>query len=624
MRKQKLLLCGFITLCICLTTACKGGGSEQEEIKEPVDDTPVVKTVDTEYADLDVSPDYPQILDMSKYTTYYFDSQSGSDMNDGLSESAPMNSLDSLNELIAEIKAEEPVRILIKAGSEYSGTMKVSGFEAAEETPLIIDVYGESDEKRYAKIIGPEKGSCVVVENGNVRISGLETTGENAYRGIYICPVREGAMENVVIAGNYCHDLNFRLSEVSEGLPEVGTAPTVSMIMKICWQEVYSYQNGGIIAETATPEFLGASWFENFWIEDNIVERVARTGIWVFSEWTYRPGCDWGNNHYYSDEVNYYPHHNVVIRNNHISYAGGDGIVMGAVHGGWIEKNTSMYANYLGRAGYANVGIWTHSCKDIVFQYNEAGYTYMDNGSGDGEGFDVDIGCSDILFRYNYSHHNKGGGILLCNKSTWCVLYDENGDYIRDEDGLPTRKRIAPDWKNVTMSNNVFADNAGPVTVMAGYVSDLTFANNTVVIPGGTSNYKIVDSWDLSSTGIVGSGWNFYNNIFISCGGESAKFDFSFCDGYSVDTNVCWGFPEDFEKTLQEELGENMKNLLIQDPGISLEEDSQTGWSAMTAFKPAKEAMLMEAKPLEEMNKFDAEGTEVVDIRYFGAFGTSK
>ena len=61
------------------------------------------------------------------------------------------------------------------------------------------------------------------------------------------------------------------------------------------------------------------------------------------------------------------------------------------------------------------MGMWPISSSDIVMQYNEAAYCHLANGGADGEGFDIDIGCRNILFRYNYSHDNDGGGILLCN-----------------------------------------------------------------------------------------------------------------------------------------------------------------------------------------------------------------
>ncbi len=626
MKKKKVLLCGILAFLLLFGSAC------ENEDKVPVDadkdDSPEnIVEVDTEYEDFGYSPDYFEISDSVEYQTYYFDSKVGSDENDGLSQNAPKQSLEEINRLILEVTEETPVKFLIKAGSEYEGQLYVAEFEASEEAPLIIDTYAASDNNKYAKIVGLDDSSCVVVGNSNVRISGLECTGQKTYRGIEVKPVMEGVMENVVISGNYCHDLNFDVSNIENGLsglPELGTAPSDAMLRLICPDERYSYQSGGIIAEANTPKWMGASWFENFWIENNIIERVARTGIWVFSNWTYRPGCDWGNNPYYSDEVNYYPHHNVTIRNNYISHAGGDSIVMGAVDGGYIEGNTSMYAQYLGRPGFYNAGIWTHSCKNIVFQKNEAAYTYMQNGAGDGEGFDIDIGCSDIIFQYNYSHHNEGGGILMCNHSTWLVKYDENGEYIRDADGLPTRENIAPYWTDVTIRNNVFADNGGSVIVCGGYVNNFHFENNTVVIPGNSDLDKILTSHDLKNTGLPGEGWVLQNNIFISRGGHMATFDTSFSQGCTFDSNVFWNFPDTFEESVKNEHGEDMRNFILADPGISLDTLAENGLVSMNAFKPSGTEMLKGALSLEKMSLYDAEGVDATGKQYFGAYSTGK
>lgn len=62
----------------------------------------------------------------------------------------------------------------------------------------------------------------------------------------------------------------------------------------------------------------------------------------------------------------------MIVRGNNISYVGGDSIVLLATDGGWIENNVSYHANYVGRGGYYNAGIWPHSCKNVVMQYNEA------------------------------------------------------------------------------------------------------------------------------------------------------------------------------------------------------------------------------------------------------------
>ncbi len=624
MRRGKVFLCLLLIFCISFSTACKGGDAP---VKEPEENptTDITEPVNTEYLDVEMSPDYSGLADVESYVTYYFDSQSGSDENDGLSENAPMQSLKAMNKLIKTITSDTPVRILVKAGSEYTGKLKLYGFEATDENPLLVSVYGKSEKNPYAKFIGQENSSAIVIGTSNVRINGLEVTGERANIGIQLDPQQAGAMKNVVIADSYFHDINFRTSELKEGLPEVGVGLTPDQCKTLCPDSNYIYQMGAIVGEANTPEFMGPSWFENLWIENNKFERVSRVGVWIYGQWTRRPGFSWGKNHYYSDEVGYYPHHNVIVRNNNFDHVGGDGVVLGAVYDGWLEKNTSTYAHYLGRAGVYCVAMWVHSCNNLRFQFNEAAYTYLRNGSGDGEGFDIDIGNRNIIFQYNYAHHNEGGGLLCGSCGSEMVLYDENGDFIPDEDGLPRIEYLLPESKDFVIRNNVFVDNDVRGANIGGYVSNYTFENNLLVMPGKSETELFVENVDFNSTNTKGSGLAWRNNIFICRGGLSAGFSMAFTsDDYSYDSNVFWGFSEESLKLVKEQLGEHLKNMIVEDPGIALDNPDFMGLEAMYNYKPSNADMLKGALPLTETNRYDAEGVDVTGIQYFGAFGTTK
>lgn len=516
------------------------------------------------------------------------------------------------------------MKIRIKAGSEYEGTLKVvripdTGFSNTEMEPLIIDVYGATKDTPYAKITGPENGSCVEVDGSNIRISGLEVTGATAYRGIWLNPKKAGIMKNVVISGNYCHDINFNTTGLTADQYAPETPPDTTLVEQICSSSEYNYLYGGIIAN-APSNSNGACWFEDLWIENNRIERVARTGIWVFSNWVYRPGVDWGVNKYVDDNTYYYPHKSVIIRGNGLSQTGGDAIVMGAVWGGWIENNTAYYSQYLGRYGYFNAGIWTHSCKDVVFQFNEAAYTYKRNNAGDGQGFDIDIGNTNITFRYNYSHHNEGGGILFINNPTKMIYY--NADGTKKE----TVEYATPEWGNVAVRNNVFADNGGAAFDIrgkwAGNVRDLTVENNTVVIPG-TSDGEYLLQTEQYLGGGSDDNWMFRNNIFLSRGDKGAKLNTANVSGARFYSNVFWGFPSGFESTiLTKSTGNDIQRIYVTNPDIDRTQDAQNGLDSMLLYKPGSREMLTGADALTEREPYDAAGMKVGNRWYFGAFGS--
>ncbi len=51
------------------------------------------------------------------------------------------------------------------------------------------------------------------------------------------------------------------------------------------------------------------------------------------------------------------------------------------------------------------------SVDDGLFQYNEVyGIKY---GFNDAEAYDVDMQSNNVIYQYNYSHHNTGGFLLL-------------------------------------------------------------------------------------------------------------------------------------------------------------------------------------------------------------------
>ncbi len=547
----------------------------------------------------------------NQYTTYYFDSANGSDGNDGLSTDKPKQTLAALNSII-QTQTAGSVRILIKAGSTYTGTLSIKGFQATKEAPLIIDVYGKTAAKKYAKFIGTDSGNgaCVEIDGSNVSVSGIEATGDNAKRGIFLNPGSAGAMKNVRVAGNYCHHLNID----STVLPTDGTMPDEATALKICSNDRYQYERGGIIAHAGTSDEVGPSWFEDIWIEDNRVEYVAKTGIWIFSRWVQRPGVDWGANKYVNDDVEYYPHKNVVIANNTVEYAGGDGIVMGAVWNGWLEGNTSYYAQYLARTGKWTAGIWVHSCRNIWFQYNEAAYTRKPEYSGDGQGFDIDIANRDIYFRYNYSHHNEGGGLLLCNTATNCKYYDTEGNLLEE-------KKVSAYWGDIVVQNNVFADNQTHEFTMVGNLYDLYIENNTVVLDSGMP--FLIESHTTNNYLRPSYGWIFKNNIFVSK--DNILYAGVLGSGASewnlFDHNIFQGFTQDWIDIVNNQSFNHITNLLVLDTGITTDE-AKKGYSNILNYKPGNSAVLTGAALTNVKNLYDAGGDEVKNVRYYGAFGT--
>ena len=103
-----------------------------------------------------------------------------------------------------------------------------------------------------------------------------------------------------------------------------------------------------------------------------------------------------------------------------------------------------------------------------------------------------------------------------------------------------------------------------------------------------------------------------------------ATFDTSFSQGCTFDSNVFWNFPDIFEESVKNEHGEDMRNFILADPGISLDTLAENGLASMNAFKPSGTEMLKGALSLEKMSLYDAEGVDATGKQYFGAYSTGK
>lgn len=613
----------LLAVCMAVLVGLSAAGCKNQEPapdpggdpSEPINvmyDAPAVKK---EYA----------AVDDSLYRTYYFSSD-GDDANAGLSEDAPKQSLEAARAIIGNVTADTPTKVLFKAGSRYKGTLKIDGFSAEDATPLIVSSYGVTGEAQYVKIEGNDWSNCIEINRGNVRLSGFEVTAPRGYRGIWVYPNRSGAVKNIVISDNYCHDINFDLGDKT--IPEDGSIFTPAESDEVC--SSFSYDRGGIIFEVYNDVKKGPAWYENVWIEDNRIANVARCGVWVFSSWVRRAGVDWGYNHYYDDETNWFHHSNFYITGNTVDYSGGDAIILGATVGGVVERNISRHAHFLNIAS-ASAGIWLHSCKDIVMQYNEASYTHT---RYDGQGFDIDIGCSNILFQYNYAHHNDGGGLLMCNTKRQLPKFDKDGNYVLDEDGLPIIEMAFGPWHDVTVRNNVFADNREADLIFSGTVSDVTVDNNTFIKSGTGGDYdiKIFDSKDFDGV-VPGDRWSVANNIFyIRKENAPANFNMAFSTrdeetgyvGYTFENNIYYGFGDEFMSDVVDRiLGE--KNPLIVDPGDWKDVAAADGWESACAFMPTNAETLQAGIARTSMLNADYAGNKIIEnVYYMGAFCKTK
>ncbi|MBR5445905.1 MAG: right-handed parallel beta-helix repeat-containing protein [Clostridia bacterium] len=411
---------------------------------------------------------------------YFVDAKFGRDQNDGLTPATPWKSLEKINATTFQPGDE----ILFSTNCVYKGQLHPKG-DGTAEAPIRIRSYGGgkkpcidgcgSHGTREGNFLD---GAAVLFFNQNYwEVDGLEITNynprfkqpflhalhphthnefikspENRYRyGVLIRWDNYGTGHHIHIKNCDIHDVNAEMSRFTgEGI---------------------------LVVSTGTEDGVPTN-FDDVLLEGNRIEDIDRTGISVWSAWAEGRGIDYHNdlattNNFYHTTVGpWLGSTNLVIRGNRIYRTAGDAILVNSTIGALIENNYVEHCCYEMRIG-PNAAVWPHNADGTIMQYNEVCYTH---GVQDGQAFDIDISCNDTTIRYNYSHDNEGGFLLLMYKTRNNDIhhniseYDRNGLIWNHENDGGTR-----------IHNNLFFLCMEDVQVFRGPFDsdDWVFENNT-------------------------------------------------------------------------------------------------------------------------------------------------
>jgi hypothetical protein len=422
--------------------------------------------------------------------TYYVDSQTGDDANDGRSEKTAWKSLDRVNQSLFRPGDQ----VLFKAGTKYTGQFAPEG-SGSLEMPIVVDVYG--GEARA--LIAAEGGfhEALLLENQEYwEVNNLELTNSGPARETFRFGVRlrswdYGTMHHIQLKNLYIHDVNGSLVKNDQGEGH-----------GIVWE------NGG--------EKVHSS-FDGLLIEGCHLLRTDRNGI-----------C--GYTSYPSDRSVWVPSRNVVIRENLLEDIGGDGIKPWGCDGALVEYNVVDRGRQ--RCEDYAAGIWPWNSDNTLIQFNEVSGM---KGQKDGQAFDSDAFCSNTVFQYNYSHDNDGGFMLICGKENF-------GTTIRYNISQNDRTRLFHFYdliNDVKIYNNVFyVGEEIDVHLFlwtpggSGWATDTEVHNNIFYVEGvgrnsfGTGKKEVDDGVWLSEPGFGGA--------------TNTKFDRNVMYGNFVDVPKEW------------------------------------------------------------------------------------
>lgn len=297
--------------------------------------------------------------------TYYV-SAGGDDRSDGRSPARAWRTLDR-----ASAQSVRPGdQILLAGGEHFTGQLRLDSGDAGDPThPVIIGSYGPG----RAVIDMADEPAVSVHNTSGVSIGDLVIVGTAGSSSVDGITVYNDLPDRTRLAG-----VRIERIEVSGG------------------------KNG--IAVGSAAESLG---FDDVAVRESSLHDNAIAGLV-----TYGPGFD--------ADAPVYAHRNVTIsgvsayRNTGDPAATvntGNGIVMGSVETGRIERSTAYGNGTLSAAAEGPVGIWAYDSTGIVIEGNLS-YGNRTNGA-DGGGFGLDRNVSDSVLQYNLSYDNDGSGLLL-------------------------------------------------------------------------------------------------------------------------------------------------------------------------------------------------------------------
>jgi hypothetical protein len=446
--------------------------------------------------------------------TYYADSQHGRDSHAGTSPAAAWRSLIKIN----QTTFQPGDSLLLKSGSPWTGQLWPKG-SGREGQPITLGKYG--DGPKPAIHGAGEVEDTLLLENQEYwEVRDLEITNRASKpavrRGVHVAGKNAGELHHIYLRSLTVHNVS--------GIDD-------------------SKENGGIIYTSDGK--LKPTRFVDLRLEDNHVFHTDRNGI---SGWS----THWGRS-------NWYPSLGVVVRNNRLEDIGGDGIMIVATDGALIEHNVVAHANQRSE-GY-NIAIWSWSTDNTTIQFNEA---YGTRSERDGEGFDSDWNSRNTLIQYNYSHHNEGGFLLICDSG-------EAGPESIGNIGTIVRYNISQNDRNRGIN-------------LAGPIQNTQIYNNTIYV-GKSQNADILlySDWD---------GWPqdtyVFNNIFYvegagqisygtsrdkSSGHHSAAPGIGQSAGSLFDSNIYFGTPPPDDP-----------HTLISDPKLAKPGSGQTGRNSVAGY----------------------------------------
>jgi hypothetical protein len=301
-------------------------------------------------------------VSVAKSVTYYV-SPTGSDSANGTTSSTPWQT-------IAKVNAATLVPgdvVLFEGGQTWSGSLLYLTGQGTATSPITIGSYGTGN----ATISNGSNEAIYVYNAGGYVIENLDITGisgSTSYSGIEFYAFGVGQLPAITIQ-------NCSITGWQYGILIGGSAASDGWNgITLSGNDTSSNVYAGVLTYGANFN-TGAPAYNH---QDVLVENCTannNTGASGVSQWT------------------------------------GSGIVLGSVNGGTITGCTAHGNGADNTYSAGPVGIWTYASNNVTIEYCLA-YSNATGSTGDGDGFDLDIDCTNCVIQYCLAYSNAGAGIL--------------------------------------------------------------------------------------------------------------------------------------------------------------------------------------------------------------------
>jgi hypothetical protein len=179
----------------------------------------------------------------------------------------------------------------------------------------------------------------------------------------------------------------------------------------------------------------------------------------------------------------------------------GDGFVFGSVTNGLIDGCIAHHNGGDGTNSAGPVGLWAYNSSNITIQFSES-YANLAMYQ-DGDGFDLDVGTTNSVIQYCYSHDNFGAGYLLSQQGS-------------------------EPWNNNVLRYNISENDAwgGRLGAITYYSEESELGLEDSWVYGNTVYTSVGPALNLTSARNASRNYLF-NNIFVVDGGQMLVWDWS-------------------------------------------------------------------------------------------------